>query len=422
MKKALFCFLMFAVLWTVPCFSANEASPKNDPNHYSGTDSERIAAAVQYGSAHGGIVRIPARLPDKEANRNCWLLDSAILLSNRTTLILENCKIKLSDQCRDNFIRSANCGIGIEKPAPLEEIHILGIGQSELIGADHPRSTGDGNKILGQRSYGTDAGKPNESQKGDWRNIGILFANVKNFSIQNLTVRQAHCWAISLEKCSCGKVSDIVFDATEVRTIDGTAVKTLNQDGLDLRKGCHNIMIENISGNTGDDLVALTAIRISEKKGGTLEATEVAETDPNAMNDIHHITIRNVIGHSKGGHQLVRFLNASGMRIHHVLLDGLIDTSPEDLAAHAAVRIGDSNPSWGGITPLGDTYGLTIINIQSRAKAAILIAGSLTDSIIANVINYHPDVKGITYGSGKDNVKNVVIGPFLNAERTSNLK
>lgn len=417
MKRFINCICVFTViqlLLAIPGFTKGGSLSGNDPNFYTGSDSERIAQAIEYGRSHGGVVRIPARTPQKESDRIFWLLDSAILLPGDTTLILENCTLKLSDRCRDNFIRSANSGIGIEKVSPVENIHIIGIGQVELIGADHPRSTGDSAKILGQRSYGTDAGKPNESQKGDWRNIGILLAHVKNFTIQNLTIRQAHCWSISLEKCSFGKVRDITFDATETRIIDHKKVKILNQDGLDLRKGCHNIIIENICGTTGDDLVALTAIRHSEKKGGTLDSTEVSETDPDAMNDIHHVTIRNVVGYSKGGHQIVRFLNASGIRIHHIILDGVIDTSPDGITDRATIRIGDSNPNWGGITPLGDTSGFIITNIHSKSDAAILIAGSLTDSVISNVINYNPKVKDLSYGSGKENVRNLLIEKFIN--------
>ena len=120
-----------------------------------------------------------------EERREVWLLDSAILVRSNTTLELDNCRIKLSDRCRDNLIRSANCGLGITDIRPLQNIHIRGIGTVVLEGADHPRATGDSGKTLGQRTYGTDAGKDGESQTGDWRNIGILLAFVENFSIQN---------------------------------------------------------------------------------------------------------------------------------------------------------------------------------------------------------------------------------------------
>lgn len=384
------------------------------PDSFSGTDSQRINQALGAAAENGGVVRIGPRRPDTESDRDYWLLDEAILLAGDTTLYLDNCTLKLSDRCRDNFIRSANAGLGIKKVERIRNVHIIGIGQVELIGADHPRSTGDGAKQLGARSYGTDAGVEGESQTGDWRNIGILLAGIENFSIQNITLRQTHCWGVSIEKSSFGLIQNLTFESSENREIDGKQVKTLNQDGLDLRKGCHDILIENIRGVTGDDLVALTAIGTNAKDGGAFSTTEVSETDPDAMNDIYHITVKNVVGYAAGGHQIVRLLNASGIKIHHVVIDTVIDTSPEGVTDRATVRIGDSNPAWGGVTPLGDTFGIIINNVQSKSAHAVLIAGSLTDSIIANVINFNPQIEGVSFESGEENVKNVVIERFVN--------
>lgn len=400
-----------AFLFSSVVFAAENA---NDPNFYTGTDSERIAQALDAAADNGGIVRIPPRAADDVSDRNYWLLDEAILLRGNTTLLLENCTLKLSDLCRDNFIRSANSGVGIAKVEPIENVHIIGVGNVTLVGADHPRATGDSAKQLGVRTYGTDAGKEGESQRGDWRNIGVLLANVCNFSIENISIVGAHAWSMSLEKCSFGQVRNIRFESLEHRTIDGEPATVLNVDGLNLRKGCHDIVIENIRGTTGDDLVALTAIRANDKLGGILESTEVSDFSSEENLDIYNVSIRNVVGYSAGGHQIIRLLNASGIKIYRITIDGVIDTSPEGVVDRATIRIGDANPAWGGVTPLGDTYGIMITNIQSQSREAALIAGSLVDSSITNVINYHPDVKGVGFESGEENVKNVRIDPFVN--------
>ena len=57
-----------------------------------------------------------------------WLLDEAVLLPENTTVILRDVKIKLSDRCRDNFFRTANCGIGIDDVLPIKNVHIRGEG------------------------------------------------------------------------------------------------------------------------------------------------------------------------------------------------------------------------------------------------------------------------------------------------------
>ena len=102
-------------------------------NDYQGlTDNERIEAAIR--EREGNIVIIPQRKSNIEPERTWWLLDRAILLPSDTTVILENCRIKLSDNCRDNFFRSANCGLGIEDPEPISNIHIRGVGNAVLEG------------------------------------------------------------------------------------------------------------------------------------------------------------------------------------------------------------------------------------------------------------------------------------------------
>jgi len=388
---------------------AATSSPMVTPNDFEGSDSERINQAVIVAAATGQRVVIPKINRAKDGPREIWLLDTAILVQSGSTLELENCHIKLSDRCRDNFIRSGNCGIGITDIAPMSDIHIMGVGSVLLEGADHPRATGDSAKILGERTYGTDAGVTGESQTGDWRNIGILLAFVERFSIQNVRIKDSHCWAISLERCAFGTIRDIDFASTGSIMVDGEAKTVLNQDGLDLRQGCHDITIENISGFTGDDLVALTNILGPNGEVGGLASTMVsAKIDRgDGLDDIRYITLRNVRGYCAGGHHIVRFLNASGLKIHDIILDGLIDTSGSGKRCKAALKIGDSNPKWGGVTPLGDTYRIFAGNIMSRAEHTVLIAGSLSESIVTNVIKYDAPGDPVIYESGLPNVRQV---------------
>ena len=377
------------------------------PNSFQGTDVERINQAIGVASAKGLRVVVPHQ--NTARDEDLWLLDSAILVQNNTTLELDNCHIKLSDRCRDNMIRSANCGLGITEIRPMKHVHIRGVGNVLLEGADHPRATGDSAKTIGKRTYGTDAGIEGESQTGDWRNIGILLVEVEHFSIANLHVKDAHCWAISLERCGFGRVCDIHFKAEEHKVIDGVRETVLNQDGLDLRQGCHDISIERITGRTGDDLVALTNIPRADKAAGTDTSTMVSasECPEGGDDDIRNIFIRQVAGYSCGGHHVVRFLNAGGLRIYNVVLDGLIDTSPPDRPCKATVKIGDSNPRWGGVTPVGDANRLFLSNISSASRYTVLVAGSLTDSTISNVVRHTAGGEPITYESGTENVKNV---------------
>jgi hypothetical protein len=380
------------------------------PNEFEGSDAERINRAIETAAAAGGRVVIPRVNVRGAERREVWLLDSAILLRSNVTLVLDDCRLKLSDRCRDNFMRSANCGRGITDIQPLRNIHIRGVGHAVLEGADRPRATGDGAKILGAQTYGSDAGVAGENQEGDWRNIGILHAFVEEFSIENIAIHDSHCWAISLERCANGSLRDIEFASTPSKVIDGVKRTILNQDGIDLRLGCHDIAIENVTGFVGDDLIALTAIPGVRAAGG-LESTMVSGTTDRGggLDDIHHVTLRNIKGFSRGGCHIVRLLNTSGVKMHDILLDGVTDTSPAAKSCRAALKIGDNRARWGGVTPLGDTSRITVRNITSRAQHAILIAGSLNDSSISDVIHHGSAPEPVTLESGAKNLRDVTI-------------
>lgn len=408
--------LLVAASAALPAFPALPAEPAAaasagfvTPNDFQGSDAERINLAIAAGAKAGCRVVIP-RVNLRDGRRHdVWLLDSAILLPGGTTLELDNCRIKLSDRCRDNFMRSANCGLGIAKLQMVRNIHVRGIGRAVLEGADRPRSTGDSSKALGTQTYGTDAGVVGEGQTGDWRNVGILLAYVEEFSIENVAIRDSHCWGISLERCNHGRVRDVDFDSSSFKVIDGAVQPFLTQDGIDLRLGCHDILVENITGHTGDDLVALTAIPADGMPAGSTSSTMVSDCRDrgNGRDDIRHVIVRSIRGHSRGRHQIVRLLNASGARLHDILIDGVVDTSPDDVRCKAAVKIGD-NGYGDGVAPLGDTSRIIVQNVVSKAVRTIEIGGSLCDSVIANVVRQGHG-EAVTFASGTGNVRDVTI-------------
>ena len=378
------------------------------------TDSDTIEAALQVGA--GGTVVIPARRSEREPERTHWLLDRAILIPGTTTLVLDNCRLKLSDAARDNFIRSANCGMGLGDPKPLEGIHIRGIGTCVLEGAEHPRSTGDSTKRLACPcpklypqgddpeawaqswyeahccSYGTDAGRPGESQCGDWRNVGILLANVRRFSIKNLRIVEPHGWGISLEGCAFGSVRQIDFSARMMRNIDGMDQNVENQDGLDLRNGCHDIIVSDLTGTTGDDVLALTAIVHPNEPhpGGAVGSTHVMHNDfSRRAKDIWNVIIRNLMASSGGGMLHIRLLATGGAHIRNVVIDGLVDSSPEDFHEGASIMIGERNTEYGAAGD--DAFSdIAISNVITNARAAIRVLNPVTRLRCNNILNRSP--------------------------------
>ena len=412
----------------------------NVNDYRAATDSETLERAIA-ARTDDGLVIIPPRRSDVEPERTTWIIDRAILIPENTTIVLRNCTIKLSDRCRDNFFRSANCGLGIADPAPIRNIHIRGEGECRLIGADHPRACGDSTKTLvcpcpylpedicaiapwvpedrrspekldfwdmHAYSYGTDALDPNESHDGDWRGIGILLANAERFSISNLRIIESHGWGISLECCAYGRVEKIDFDARMNRLIDGMRHNMENQDGINLRNGCHDIIVTDITGHTGDDVVALTTIvRDSEayRPGGSLHTNHVMPNDWSVRSpDIHDVIIRNVSGCSQLC-WIVRLLPCN-TRIWNVVVDGIIDTSPDDHTHFGTILLGEPDGAYGQNKP-GSIKNVTISNVICHSEKPITVKGYLSDSVITNVVNTTPGVPVLTVErpDGLDNVK-----------------
>ena len=422
-----------------------------DANQFAGrSDSDVLEEAIARRDGDGLVV-IPPRRSESEPERDWWLIDRAILIPENTTVVLENCRIKLSDRCRDNFFRSANCGMGIASPAPIRNIHIRGEGLSILEGADHPRATGDGGKILKNPcpflpedilryadyvaeerrrkgelnwddhhaySFGTDASRPEESHYGDWRGIGILFANADSFSVENLRIVESHGWGISLEACSNGIVRGIDFDATMYKEIDGMLMNMENQDGVDVRNGCHHIVISDITGQTGDDVIALTAIADPGfRPGGSLRTTHVMPNDwTRREKDIHDIVIRNVLARSYYCFT-IRLLPAM-TSIYNVVIDGVIE-SPRRSSheAQGTILLGDGGHY--GENLKNSMRHISISNVVGGSETAgpdaggtILLEGYLADSVISNVVNRNPARPAIRV-SREDGMKNVSVTNVL---------
>lgn len=416
------------------------------------SDNEAIETAIK-NKGNDGIVLIPPRKSDIKPERDYWLLDRAILLPENTTVIMQNSRIKLSDKCRDNFFRTDNCGMGIKNPEKTRNIHIKGEGLCVLEGADHPRSTGDSSKILANpcpytledlakygywipddrktkdkigcwenvhtHSYGTDYGKEGESQKGDWRNIGILFCNTDYFSIENIKIVESHCWGISLEECRYGKITGIDFDARMSKMIDGMLHNIENQDGIDIRNGCNNIIISDVTGRTGDDVVALTAIANPDKQrdGGVLEgSTHVMHTFWDKRDrDIHDVVIKNVVATSDLC-LLVRILPAN-TRIYNIVIDGIIDTC-EESKHYGTVMLGDGG-NYGENIP-DSCRDITISNVISNGhRFGVSASGYLADSVICNVVNKCEAAVAINVDKD-DGIKNVKFSNIVSAGKLCN--
>jgi hypothetical protein len=274
------------------------------PIQFEGSDTQRIQEAVDKAAATAGKVVIPAN----NSNRSgVWLLDSAVRLPSNITVILDNCTIQLSDSCRDNMFRSNNVGLGIKNPKWNYNISIIGLGEVLLKGANNPRSTGGESKTLSKNSeidkvnikksggswqfditYGSDAGKKGRKQTGDWRNIMVLMAYVNGFKLKNVNIEKSHAWAVSNERVLNAEISDIrLNNPGGWQIINGEKQYFENRDGINLRHGCKNFRIDNVSGVTGDDFIALSTLGLNSKnqEGGGLNSTMITSPKWRGLED-----------------------------------------------------------------------------------------------------------------------------------------
>jgi hypothetical protein len=405
-----FYFILLCILLSVSCTGGNKIRICEDvtPNQYRGSDISRIRQAVA--EARGTTNRVV--IPSRNSNGTClWLIDSAILVPAGMTIILDNCTVQLSDSCRDNMFRSDNSGPGISNPEWSSDINIIGVGKVILRGAANPRATGDSGKTLGKRTYGSDSGKTGRKQTGDWRNIMILIAYVDGFSLRNVTIENSHAWAVSFERTRNADISDIrLFNPPEI-TVNGEKVVTLNKDGIDLRHGCKNFRINNISGLTGDDFIALSILGLNspDQMSGNLNSTMVTTTKWNGPeDDTEDIVISNI--RCQAHTRAVAIRANDSACIKNVYIDGITWTG-----RYNAILAGGKG--YGNPALPGNINNIHAMNITGNGTSLIQIEEAIADCSFLNGIFTGSGNQIITYNIDKDKIKNVI---FSNLIKTCN--
>ncbi|HNX33857.1 MAG TPA: glycosyl hydrolase family 28 protein [Kiritimatiellia bacterium] len=331
------------------------------PNDFrEGTDSDRIEAAVAKAVETGErSVEIPRM--NAKSGQPVWLIGRAILLPSDFTLVLRDCLVRLAPGTQDNLIR--NAGTAKQPMEANENIRILGVGNAVLSG-------------------GLQAHFDPPGDKSGWRTIGVLLCGVRRFTIEGFAMEETQAWAVSVENGCChGRIANLEFRNTN---------KYPNQDGVDIRKGCHDILIENITGQTGDDTVALTGLRNEKAKTNPgLRTMQVGGNMPRPDDDIYNITVRNVRAKVAGGHHIVRLLNQDGIKLYNIFISDVMDASgPNDPRVQAGVKIGDLRYWSMSQCQLGDTYNVFVDNVLTRGKTGVRIQGPLKNAVLRNIVGY----------------------------------
>jgi len=367
---------------------------KFNPNFYKdlADDSAMIQAAVDEAAKCGETVTIPRF--NERRGENLWDIPRAIELHTGSVVCLDNCIMRLADDVFDNMFRNSN----YETPAVYTregrqyDIRVYGVGNAVLMG--------------GKQNGHTEATQRGDDMRPMYYNSFFNFMNCERITIENIRMLQQRYWALTFHYCSAGRITNIDFYA------NWTAP---NQDGIDLRTGCNNFIIENITGVTGDDVVALTCLRSRYD-----EAMKAAGLD----DAIHHVTIRNI--RATTIYSLVRLLNHGGKLLHNIIIENISETAEHDPAhercqeyppldesavkyrSGSLVRIGENH--YNGSTrkaAVDETFNIVVRNVQSRARTAIRVSNALNNAHFENIQVYGDGGSGVYFGEGT--VKNITI-------------
>ena len=304
-------------------------------------------------------------------------IDREIRLPSDFTLVLSDCHLRLADGCYSNIFVNEHNGteIGKSLEGTDRNISIIGEGEAVLDGGSY--------NGLSERTQ-LQGGLP-----PIWKNNLLLFTNVDGFKICGLHCKNQRWWALNFIYCRNGYIGDIDFlanytgidqDGNEylgLKRNKYSEVLVKNADGIDLRQGCHDIVIENITGFTEDDTVALTGLC------GKLEQSFAVANLPS---DISNVTIKNV--RSAAYCTNVRLLNQGGIKLHDILIDGVSDTGKNseymDIGIYT-VRIGDTYLYGSRHATADETYNITVRNVYGAGTFAISLAGAMKNLAIENV-------------------------------------
>lgn len=353
----------------------------NDVGVTGNNDSESIQNAVDI-ALKCGINKVVVPKYNSRTNDFVWEISKAIILNSNITIVLDDCHLRMAEGVYDNFFYTANLftKTGAVCDEELENITIKGIGKAVL----------DGGKPNGLNEYThLKDGRPSVI-----KNSPIVFFNVRYFSVENISIIDQRYWGMRFEYCKFGKIKDIFICSVRDRN---------NQDGINLRNGCNNIVIENVYAQTGDDTIAITAIDMKDDSIYNI-------VDENQNPDVHSVTIRNVRGAALM-HPLVTIRNHHGIKVHDVLIENIYDTEPisaqtvtvnvmrgEDVTStyiedvgltdhveecdysklprYAMIHIGDKAYYQNGRhSVMGETYNITVNNVVCRYSEILLALG-----------------------------------------------
>jgi hypothetical protein len=276
-----------------------------------------------------------------------YYLDGPILLkSGQTLTAAPDAEIRLKPGCNTCMVRNANLVGFHDRPVPQDtkpdtNITIEGGIWTTLANGvkdNHGNLRGASSKL-----------KPVPGTHGVF-----LLHNVRKVSVRNVTVRQSKAFAIHL-----GNIRDF--------TIDGVTLDGHGRDGVHVDGPASHGVIRNVSGDSHDDPVSLTAWDWKQYSA--------------SFGPIHHLTIEHITGAPEGKRStdairllpgVKRFSNGTTLDcpIHDITLRHITDIRDFKLYDQPNLEAGRANDFSGGI---GTLRNITFKNLTFNRPGSIQV-------------------------------------------------
>ena len=359
-------------------------------------DAATIAAMVASARA---AAKVEVVIPRHNARHgdDLWIIEETILLPSGTTVILDGARLVLADGVFCNLFANEHAWTPDRCSAAAEDrdIAIVGRDGALLDGGNYNQWGEQMSPDIGSHAMDGAAAKlaARPRPKPLVHNCPIYFHNVRGFRVEGVTVRHQRYWGMCFSFCSEGAIRRIRFEADISWVSDDGRVHDpsrrpnfyqnlwiKNGDGIDLRKGCHDIRIEGVTGWSEDDTIALTNLC-----GG--EMNDVVE---GKCHDICHVSIRDVRTYAWRWMNQVRLLCCDGARIHDVSIAGVRDTSDpaeQPWRMASSIQLNDESSEYfrSRNAAMGELRDISISDVHSRAGNPIRVFGPVENLEIHGV-------------------------------------
>ena len=329
-----------------------------DERFFGTGDADTVQNAVNFAQKEGiGCVVIPAWNVRTQCDK--WVFEKAVKVPSDMTIVFLHSYIQHQDVMYENLFTNSRAYENEGRCIAHEEhdLTFTGIGDAVLDGAKQ-----NGLKEKTCFLYGLPDKRPNAT---------VLFNNVRNLVLENFQIRDSRWYGTYFIHCDTVRISNIDLDNGE---------DFCNRDGVDIRQGNHNFLIENITGTTGDDTVALNNLGNDGNDGRYVEGKDV---------DTLNMVMRNIKSDA-GRWFTVRLLCQDRHLEQYVTLDTIMDVSRREnqKRVDAAVMVGSHEYHYKIPAELGDLAHLTIRDVYSRANYGVALGGYSDDVDISNVHTY----------------------------------